>query len=224
MDNDPVGAAGAAAKPKRRAAGETRKGKTIADSKVVDVETWAKYYKRGYQNIVLAEDGSFLVLDPGLTKTDYPAALAEPVKTIRHLMGSDYRVVLANSAAPTELRAAAEEKLKETLEDRGTAASAARVLFIDAERELLNLTEQWRSAPNAPTRAVLAQSVAQANRAVMDAERALREALAPHRYIITDPVEFVYRLVPENTIPPERVITTGGSARNNNNALASNNE
>ena len=220
IDNDPVGI-----KPKKkRAAVETRKGKTVGVEKIADVEDWAKYFKRGYQNIVLGEDGSFLVLDPVLTKTNYPAALDKPAKTIRHLMGSDYRVVLANSGAPSELRAAAEAKRTEAVEDLETAAAAARVLFIDAERELLELTQLWESAPDAPTRTIQAQRVAVANRAVMEAERQLREALAPQRYIIrySEPSN-VYRLVPETTTAPERVVVVGGANNSPRNSPASNN-
>ena len=220
IDNDP---AGVKPKKKRAAAGETKKGKTVALDKVSDVEDWAKYFRRGYQNIVLGEDGSFLVLDPALTKTDYPAALAEPAKTIPHLMGSDYRVVLANSRASSELRAAAEAKRTEVVEDLETAAAAARVLFIDAERRLLELTQLWESAPDGPTRTIHAQRVAEANRAVMDAEKQLREALAPHRYIVRyfEPT-FAYRLVPETTIAPERVVVSGGANNSPRNSPASN--
>jgi hypothetical protein len=219
IDNDPVGV-----KPKKKRGGDTRKGKTIAVEKVGGVEDWAKYFRRGYQNIVLGEDGSFLVLDAALTKTDYFAALAEPAKTIRHLMGSDYRVVLANSGAPSELRAAAEAKRTEVVEDLETSAAAARVLFIDAERELLDLTRLWESAPDGPTRTIQAQRVSAANRAVMDAEKQLREALAPHRYIVrySEPSN-IYRLVPESTIAPERVVVVGGTNNSSRNSPASNN-
>lgn len=210
---------------KRRTRGETRKGKTIAESKVEDVESWAKYFKRGYQNIVRGEDGSFLVLDATLTKTDFPAALADPAKVIPHLMGDDYISVLARRYAPTQLRAAAEERRLAVTGDIDAQVAVGRTTLAEAERELLAATARWRSAPDAPSRTVAAQEVAAANAAVATADERLRTAAAPHRYIVKmrdlkrsilvpgsgddRPVEHViYRLVPQTTEAPERVVTT----------------
>jgi hypothetical protein len=209
-----------AAKPK------TRKGKTISESKVTDLASWAKYYNK--ENIVVGEDGSFLVLDAALTKTDFPAALAAPVRVIPHLMGHDYITVLADPSAATELRAAAEARRTELVDSMEARVSATKVAYSEAETELLNATQRWANAPDAPSRIVLAQAVAAANTAVATAEKAMREAQAPHRYIKKyrdiprmllkpgsgddRPIKnILYRLVPEATEAPERVVVAGGS-------------
>jgi hypothetical protein len=217
---------------KKKRGGETRKGKTIAEKKVVDVETWAKYFSKGYQNVVLGEDGSFLVLDAALTKTDFPAAFADPSKVIPHLMGEDYISVLANPASSAELRAAAEASKARIYDGLHARISAAKLAYSEADTELLNIQERWKNAPDAPTRIVLAQAVAEANAAVAAAESTLRAAQAPHRYIQTyrniprmlvvpgsgdeRPIKnVIYRLVPAVTEAPERVIVAGRSPTSN---------
>jgi hypothetical protein len=214
---------------KKRRGGETRKGKTISEKKVVDVESWAKYYAKRYQNVVLGEDGSFLVLDPSLTKTDFAAALADPKAVIPHLMGYDYLTVLANPSAPSELRAAAEASRARIYDALNARIAAAKIAYGEAETALLNLQEQWRNAPDAPTRIVLAQAVVEANAAVAAAESTLRAAQAPHRYIQEysgiprmlvvpgsgddRPIKnVIHRLVPAVTDAPERVVVAGSSA------------
>lgn len=213
---------------KKRRAEETRKGKTIDEKKVVDVGTWAMYYGKGYQNVVVGEDGSFLVLEPTLTKSDFPAALAEPTKVIPHLMGKDYVNVLANPSSSAELRAAAEASKSRIYDGLNARISAAKLAYSEAETGLLNIQERWKNSPDAPTRIVLAQAVAEANAAVAAAESTLRAAQAPHRYIQKynhiprmlivpgsgdeRPIKnIIYRLVPAVTEAPERVIAVGTS-------------
>ena len=205
------------------------KGRTIKESKVTDVASWAKYYGK-YQNVVQGEDGSFLVLDATLVKTDFAAALDEPVRVIPHLMGSDYITVLANRSASGELRAAAEARRNAIHEDLDARISAAKVAFGEATVELTNATQRWQNAPDAPSRVILAQAVAVANKAVADAENALRTSEAPHRYIkkyrdiprmLLNPgsgddrpiKNILYRAVPEVTEAPERVVMVGSPAR-----------
>ena len=227
MDDDPVGMR--VREKKKRRAGETRKGKTIDLKKVVDVETWAKYYSKGYQNVVLGEDGSFLVLDPVLTKADFPAALEDPSKVIPHLMGEDYISILADPSSSAELRAAAEASRSRIYDGLNARINAAKVAYGEAENALLNIHNQWTHAPDAPTRIVLAQAVAEANAAVAAAESTLRAALAPQRYIQKyrdiprylvvpgsgddRPIKnVIYRLVPAVTEAPERVVVVGSGS------------
>jgi hypothetical protein len=107
--------------------------------------------------------------------------------------------------------------------------SAAKVAYSEAETELINVNQNWKHAPDAPTRIVLAQAVAAANMAVAEAERALRVAQAPHRYIIDykdlprlmlkpgsgddRPIKnVIYRIVPQVTTAEERVVVAGGNS------------
>lgn len=216
-----------AAPPKTTKVQKTKKGKTVDPSKVDDLETWAKYFKRGYQNVIVDEDGSFVVLDPELTKTDFPAALAGDKKPIKHLMGEDYINVLADPKSSSELRAAAEARRKEIHDTLDARISAAKLAYSEAETELINITQLWKSAPDAPTRITLANAVAEANAALVITERDLRMAQAPHRYILEysdiprsmlkpgsgddRPIRnVIYRAVPAVTEAPERVIVIGG--------------
>lgn len=216
-----------ASKPK------AKKGKTIDPKKVNDVQSWASYFKKGYQNIVIDEDGSFVVLDPELTKTDFAAALTGTKKAIPHLMGDDYLTVLADPKAPSELRAAAEARRKAIHEVLDARIEAAKAEYEEAETNLIEANTRWRNAPDPPTRTDLAQGVAEANAAVALAEQKLRQAQAPHRYIVgyddlkrgmlipgsgdDRPLKnIVYRTVPQVTDAPERVISlvAGGAAAN----------
>jgi len=202
---------------------KTKKGKTVDPDRVTDVDSWTKYFKRGYQNVVIDEDGSFVVLDPALTKTDFPAALKGVKKPIPHLMGEDYLTVLADPKSSSELRAAAEARLTQIRNELDARITASKIAYSEAETELITVNQNWKHAPDAPTRIVLAQAVAAANMAVAAAERSLRLAQAPQRYIIDykdiprmllkpgsgddRPIKnVIYRIVPQVTTVEERVI------------------
>ena len=127
------------------------------------------------------------MLDPVQAASDPAGALAAPVKNIPHLMGDDYAVVLAaTSAAPNELRAAAEEKyttLRSGIKERVAVATTA---YLEAEAVLLEAVANWESAPDPATRTTLAQTVGRATTALAEAESVLREAMYPRRYVVTD--------------------------------------
>jgi hypothetical protein len=217
-----------AAPPKTKKPQKTKRGKTVDPEKVNDLETWAKYFKRGYQNVIVDEDGSFVVLDPELTKTDFPAALTGDKKPIKHLMGEDYINVLADPKSSSELRAAAEARLTQINDMSDARINAAKLAYSEAETELMNITQRWKSAPDVPTRITLARAVAEANATLVVAERDLRTAQAPHRYILEysdirrsmlkpgsgddRPIRnIIYRAVPAVTEAPERVVMIGAA-------------
>lgn len=180
-----------------RAAPRKRGVKTIEPPKVGDVESWLKAYSKKYANIVIGDDGSFLVLDQIEAGENLAKAKTEPVKTIPHLMGDDYAVVLsAVSVASNELRAAAEEKyttLRSGIKERVAVATTA---YLEAEDLLLEAVANWESAPDAATRTTTAQTVGKATAAVAEAEQALREAMYPRRYVVTDETITRQMLVP----------------------------
>jgi hypothetical protein len=168
----------------RRAAPIKKRGKTIDPSRIDDIESWLNAYKQNYINVVLGEDGSYLVLDPVRITTDPEGALREPVKSIPHLTGDDYATVLAAGlGAPAELRAAAEAKL-ETLRS-GIAASVEPLAtaFLEEESAFLEAVANWKSAPDPATRTTTAQEVGRAAARLAAAETALQEAKYPRRYI-----------------------------------------
>lgn len=178
-------------------AAQKKRGKTIDPSKVGDVESWLKAYSKKYLNIVIGEDGSYLVLDPVLVGKDPAAAKAAPVKNVPHLIGDDYAVVLsAVSVTSHELRAAAEEKyttLRIGIKERVAVATA---VYLEVEELLLEAVANWESAPDAATRTTTAQSVGKATTAVAEAEQVLREAIYPRRYVVTDKLITRQMLVP----------------------------
>ena len=161
--------------------GRTRKrGKTIDPSKIGDVESWLKAYSKKYINVVLGEDGSYLVLDPAQDPTT-----STPVKNIPHLMGDDYAVVLATGTS-NELRAAAEAKytmLRAGIKER---VAVATTVYLEAESHLLEAVANWESAPDVATRTTTAQTVGKATTALAEAEKVMREAQYPRRYVVTD--------------------------------------
>jgi hypothetical protein len=219
-----------------------KRGKTIDPSKIGDVESWLKAYSKKYINIVLGEDGSYLVLDPVLAASDPTGALAAPVKNIPHLMGDDYAVVLAAGVvAPNELRAAAEERfttLRSGIKERVAVATTA---YLEAEELLLEAVANWESAPDVATRTTTAQTVGKATAALAEAEKVLREAQYPRRYVTTDETITRQMLVPasgdESFLDPivrvvneiadakDRVVSrgNGGAAAANAAAAAGNN-
>jgi hypothetical protein len=173
-----------------------KRGKTIDPSKVGDVESWLKAYSKKYINVVIGDDGSFLVLDPARAAEDVVTAKEAPVKNIPHLMGDDYTVVLAAVSVSNELRAAAEEKyttLRSGIKERVAVATTA---YLEAEDLLLEAVANWESAPDAATRTTTAQTVGKATASLAEAEQVLREAMYPRRYVVTDETITRQMLVP----------------------------
>lgn len=165
-----------------------KRGKTIDPPKVSDIDSWLKAYSKKYINVVIGDDGSYLVLDPVQATEDIAAAKASPKKIIiKHLMGDDYTVVLSGvSKSSNELRAAAEEKyatLRAGIKERVAVATTA---YLAAENLLLEAVGNWESAPDAATRTTTAQTVGKATAALAEAEQVLREAMYPRRYVKTE--------------------------------------
>ena len=159
-------------------------GATVKPSDVKDLDSWLLYYKQKRVNIQMADDGRLLVLDPALLKT--PAeAFEHPAKVIPHLRANDMAAVLATSTNP-ELRAAAEAKrtvLEETI--RGNVATAAAA-YKDIEGELLKAVDAWTVADSAATRNVAALEVGTLSRQIEEADKYVRTAMYPHRYILAE--------------------------------------
>ena len=161
------------------------KGRTIDPKKITNIASWAKAFGRGYINLVKSHTDAYLVLDPKKVKEDFESALAEPVKTIPHLYGSDYINILNNPHAPAELRAAAETKAGNIRTEINARVIAARLVYTQAEQELLTAVDNWTSAADSATRTVTAGAVGAASKAVAAAEAELRDAAYPHKYIKT---------------------------------------
>lgn len=186
-----VGAEDAAApKPKKDKAeggAKRRVGRTIDPDKVVTFNDWVKAAKGKYINVVLGPDNALLVLDPGQARDDFKEAIKAPVKTVSHVMGADYAIVLRGGPGITEeLRAAAEAKRNAVKTERDALVAGYDTAFGSAESELLNAVDNWGAANDAPSRRVAALAVGRAARATALAAQDLRGAQYPFRYVEND--------------------------------------
>jgi hypothetical protein len=215
----------AAGKPKEPVAAVKRRvGKTIDPAKVVTFDDWVKTAKGKYINVALGTDNSLLVLDPGKARDNMTEALATPVKTISHVMGADYSVVLRGGATE-ELRAAAEAKRNAVKTERDGLVSGYQTAFQTVETELLNAVDNWGAANDAPSRRVAALAVGRAARAAALAAADVRGAQYPYRYAehtltsrrlvypaLDDAELELVRYFPVATSAADRGVTVGGGA------------
>lgn len=177
--------AGAAARTKKK--GGSKRGRTIDPKDVTNLASWTKYFELGYKNIVVGKDGSFFVLDPALTNTDFEKALESPVVTIPHNIGDDYLAVLNSTAAPTELRAAAESTYTNLRASIKGHVDAVQVTYGAAEEEMLEAVLNWKTASDEASRAQRAIEVGRYMKTLMDAGEELRSARYPRSYIRVEP-------------------------------------
>ena len=155
-----------------------RAKRTIDPRKVNDLDAWLKGYKSGYGNLV-RRGNDYLVLNPIKYKEDFEGALAAPEKVIPVTKAVDAQLILGTANGFPQLRATAEETMKNLREEQAKRIAIAADAVTDAETELLNATQAW----NADKNSVLAMDVAAATIALEQAEAALTAAQAPVRYI-----------------------------------------
>jgi hypothetical protein len=203
-----------------------KSGKTIDPARIVSVKDWINAYKQRYVNLVLSDDGAFLVLDPTQVKKDYATALAAPVKTVPHIYASDFINVLRAADSEEGLRAAAESSYAAFRSEIDARTSSATEAFTAAEADLLIAADNWKGVSDPVSRKQIALRVGEALQKTAAADRALREAQYPHRYIYTynelarrmlrpetfddRTAEPVYALVPNTSVPRDRVVILGG--------------
>ena len=156
----------------------TRAKRTIDPRKVTDLDSWLKAYKSRYGNLV-RRGGDYLVLDPIKYKEDFEGALAAPEKVITSTKAVDAQLILGTADGFPQLRATAEETMKNLSEEQAKRVDMAADALTDAETELLKVTQAW----NADKNSALAMAVATATIAMQQAEAALTAAQAPVRYI-----------------------------------------
>ena len=159
-----------------------RAKRTIDPKKVTDIDSWLKAYKSGYANVV-RRGGDYLVLDPVKYKENYETALASPVTVIPVNKAVDAHLILGTADGFPQLRATAEETMKNLHEEQAKHVSIASDAVNKAEAELLTVTEAWKSAGEQSVRKALAMDVAKATVAMIQAEATLSAALYPVRYV-----------------------------------------
>jgi len=156
----------------------TRAKRTIDPRKVTDIDSWLAAYKSKYGNVV-RRGGDYLVLDPVQYKEDFTGALAAPAVTIPSTKAVDAQLILGTANGFPQLRATAEETMKNLSEEQAKRVAIATDAVNDAEMELLKVTQVW----NADRNSALAMDVAAATIALQQAEAALTAAQYPVRYI-----------------------------------------
>jgi len=196
-----------------------RTGRTIDPALVVDIDSWLRYYNDKYRNLVY-KDGAMLVLDPTNMS-------GEPVNTIEPVKGDDYVTLLVSSTTPPERRDAAEAARNALDERRRESIKEARTDFLKVEQDLLLAMDAWRAADTGVARTAAANQVGHFTKAMEEADRALRSATYPHRYVTFDeglPRKIlnldsrderkvnVYRLVNEATTPKDRTVIAEDTA------------
>ena len=159
-----------------------RAKRTIDPKKVTDIDSWLKGYKSGYANLV-RRGGDYLVLDPIKYKENYESALAIPVTVIPANKAVDAHLILGTADGFPQLRATAEETMKNLREEQAKHVSVASDAVNKAEAELLTATEAWKAAGEESVRKALAMNVAKATVAMIQAEATLSAALYPVRYV-----------------------------------------
>ena len=196
----------------------TRAKRTIDPRKVTDLESWLKGYKSRYGNLV-RRGGDYLVLDPIKYKEDFEGALAAPEKVITSTKAVDAQLILGTTDGFPQLRATAEETMKNLRKEQAKRVAIAIDAVTDAETELLNVTQAW----NADKNSALAMDVATATIALQQAEAALTAAQAPVRYskaeteLLIKDLDYathsdkrfhneLYRLVTEPTLLSGRIV------------------
>jgi hypothetical protein len=159
-----------------------RAKRTIDPKKVTDIDSWLKGYKSGYANLV-RRGGDYLVLDPVKYKENYETALASPVTVIPVNKAVDAHLILGTADGFPQLRATAEETMKNLHEEQAKHVSIASDAVNKAEAELLTVTEAWKAAGEESVRKALAMNVAKATVVMIQAEATLSTALYPLRYV-----------------------------------------
>jgi len=194
------------------------RGAKVKPEDVTDVNTWVYNYKKGRVNVVLGENGEFLVLDPTLMRQSKADALAAPAKIIPHERGYDAYALV--DSANAELRASALAKLDSVRNAIYAQAEEASTEFQDIESEYLAAVDAWNAAPTGAN----ANTVGTLQRRLAAADTKFRHALYPHRYIEThDDIQrrtidyaskddrklkhILFQTIYESSVPSERIVT-----------------
>lgn len=152
----------------------------IPSAKIKTLDQWVTFFGR-YRNIVLAPDGTFLVLDADAMRTDSVAARAAPVLTIPHQKGTDALIALTQGSREPEVL----DRIAEALEALGKERDAAFGAFATTEQLVLDANDAFTRAKTTTQRVTAALEVAKQTQDLMAAAAAYSERKAPLRHIKT---------------------------------------
>ena len=190
-----------------------RAKKTIDPASVQTMDQWVDAYTAGYVNIVLGNNGEMEVFQGAGAEKRF-------VKIIPHAKGLDCTVVLAK-----ELRAPIYEEAltRQSKIDKSIRIDtvSAQAKYLETERSLLNLVEEWKQERDVAIRRGLSVRIGECTKQLQDAELALNKAKYPFRYPIGEVAPkllidyathderqmVMFRTVLEKTWPSRRTFT-----------------
>jgi len=152
----------------------------IPSAKIKTLDQWVAKFDKS-KNVILGPDGSFLVLDPDLMRTDYNAARAAPAVTIPHQKGVDALIALTQGSRDPDVLDRVAEALNGIAKERDAAFAA----FATLEQMTLDATDAFQRAKTTTQRVTAALEVAKQTQDLMAAAATYSERKAPLRHIKT---------------------------------------
>jgi hypothetical protein len=152
----------------------------IPSAKIKTLDQWLTFFGR-YRNVVLAPDGTFLVLDADKMRADSVAARAAPVLTISHQKGKDALIELTQGSRDPEVL----DRIAEALDTLGKERDASFAAFATTEQLVLDANDAFARAKTTTQRVTAAMEVAKQTQDLMAAAATYSERKAPLRHIKT---------------------------------------
>jgi hypothetical protein len=150
----------------------------IPPANIKTLDQWIPKFGRS-KNVVLGPDGSFLVLNPDLLRTDPAAARATPAVTIPHQKGTDALIALAQGSRDPDVL----DRVAEALETLGKERDAAFGAFATIEQLVLDANDAFARAKTTTQRVTAALEVAKQTQELMAAAAIYSERKAPLRHV-----------------------------------------
>lgn len=152
----------------------------IPSAKIKTLDQWLTFFGRR-KNVILAPDGTFLVLDADKMRADFVAARAAPVLTIPHQKGKDALIELTQGSRDPEVL----DRIAEALDTLGKERDAAFAAFATTEQLVLDANDVFARAKTTTQRVTAALEVAKQTQDLMAAAATYSERKAPLRHIKT---------------------------------------
>ena len=153
---------------------------TVNPSNIKTLDQWVNAYTK-YKNVVLDNDGSFLVLDPKLLREDPERARKEPAIRIKHTYGKDALIALAQG--DTEIRTEALETLSKAVDAIKKDTAESLRSFTSTEQQLLEITDAHRQAKTEAQRLNTLSQWALTTNTMMDEGEKYSQSRTPLRHV-----------------------------------------
>jgi hypothetical protein len=155
---------------------------TINPGNIKTVAQWTRAFGK-FRNVILGDDGTLLVLDPNLMRTDPDKARQTPAVTIKSKKNTD--ALLALTHGDPDTRNDALETIAKAFDAIEKAKEEAFGAFVTTEQALLDATDAYTRAKTTTQKINAALEVAKLSNDMMIAGRAYSERKTPLRHIKT---------------------------------------